>query len=212
MSATATECRPDSGDGRESSSISAPVPDPEAGKVGQCESEPDSIVLILKYTDPDFVPTSPRYVPWSHTFGMKRATANDLAVALNRDVQHDRDRDQWHVVCKRKLGCFCVLRVIVPHGWTAESEYDLPPGAPAERMSDGQSRYTAVEFNRAAMREGVWTCRRWAVVVKPLFKAEGGRMKDEATCGADAASCEGSISGTHGSRTPVPTNSDHSLA
>ena len=148
--------------------MSAPVPDPEFGQVDCCETEPDTRVLILDYTDRDFTPTSPRYIPWSCTFGMKRATANDLAVALNRDVIHDDDRPRWHIVCRRKKLGFCVLRVIVPRDWKAESEYDLPPGAPGKGITNGAARHSAVQFNRNAMREGVWKNRRWAVVVKPL--------------------------------------------
>ena len=93
MTAVATESRPDSENTRESTAVSAPVADPEHCQVDFYESEPDSSVLILEYTDRDFTPTSPRYVPWSSTFGMRRATANDLAVALNRDVIHDGDGD-----------------------------------------------------------------------------------------------------------------------
>ncbi len=141
------------------------MPDPEFGQVDCHEIEPDSRVLILEYTDRNFTPTSPRYVPWSTTFGMRRATANDLAVALNRDVMHDGDRQYWHIVCRRKKPGFCVLRVKVPRDWKPESEYELPPDA---GITNGAARHSAVQFNKNAMREGVWTKRRWAVLVKPL--------------------------------------------
>ncbi len=165
MSIVGTERRPDSESARESAPVSAPVPDPEFGQVDLDESEPDSRMLILEYTDRDFIPTSPRYVPWSCTFGMRRATANDLAVALNRDVIHDDDREYWHIVCRRKNLGFCVLRVHVPYDWKPESEYELPPDAGITNLA---ARHAAVHFNKKAMREGVWKKRRWAVLVKPV--------------------------------------------
>ena len=126
------------------------------------DGAPDSRVLILSNCDSRFAPTSPRNMPWPATPNMRRATANQIAVLLNREALHD-NRPAWHCVARQRRG-FCVLRVAISAKWRPASEYDFPPGVRDAVLPRAAAQKAVREFNR---QQSI-PVKRWAVVVHSL--------------------------------------------
>lgn len=128
----------------------------------------NSRMLIVRVTDPEFNPMSPREVPGRFTFHMPLHLAQKLAQGMNAIYITHEQIHEWAIVCTAKRG-FCVCRVTPPKEWRPDDIYDIPPDCIDREMFNMQARNNMVFLNREIMKRG-GRIEQWAVVVKPLRK------------------------------------------
>ncbi|WP_437201972.1 hypothetical protein [Planctomicrobium sp. SH664] len=136
----------------------------------------NSRVLIIRQTEPTWVPKSHTNLPSRYSVGMPLDLATSLAAELNRRCMADPSRpDTWHIVVYRHAPGFTVIQVKKSSLWVPESEYDLPPDA-SDPIRNSDARRCVREFNLREMQLAP-SPQFWALHVKPLKREESAPLE-----------------------------------